>query len=146
MGETLRGTLNSEVDQRMPRRDADKAAAVDAKNQATLEAGQREMAGLRERSGLDATVSPDTAKDLPDLPEKPSWTYHPNAPKSPQPPMAMDNKGRRYTPPTGTDVQSDDYYGGPSGQQSYETMNASSTSSGERRGLRKLIKRRPVNS
>ena len=47
VGETLRGTLNSEMDNRFPRKNADKAAAANAKNQSVLQTGQREMEGVR---------------------------------------------------------------------------------------------------
>ncbi|KAK3070507.1 hypothetical protein LTR53_010354 [Teratosphaeriaceae sp. CCFEE 6253] len=57
VGETLRGTLNSEVDNRLSRRNPDKAAAVNAKNRADIERGQAEMARLRERNGLAPTIS-----------------------------------------------------------------------------------------
>ncbi|KAK5675255.1 hypothetical protein LTS10_012016 [Elasticomyces elasticus] len=56
VGETLRGTLNSEVDNRLSRRNPDKAAAVNAKNRADIERGQAEMARLRERNGLSPTI------------------------------------------------------------------------------------------
>ncbi|KAK0269591.1 hypothetical protein LTR35_014704 [Friedmanniomyces endolithicus] len=56
VGETLRGTLNSEVDNRLSRRDPDKAAAVDAKNRADITRGQQEMARMRERNGLAPTI------------------------------------------------------------------------------------------
>ncbi|TKA82551.1 hypothetical protein B0A55_02280 [Friedmanniomyces simplex] len=56
VGETLRGTLNSEVDNRLSRRNPDKAAAVNAKNRADIERGQQEMARLRERNGLAPTI------------------------------------------------------------------------------------------
>ncbi|GAB7361459.1 hypothetical protein MBLNU230_g1515t1 [Neophaeotheca triangularis] len=59
VGETLRGTLNSESDRHlMPRSNPKKAAAADAKNQAALEKGRTEMAGLRARNGLAPSVSP----------------------------------------------------------------------------------------
>ena len=80
VGETLRGTINNEVDQRFPRSNADKAAQADAKNAAALDKGQREMAGLRERNALQPTVNPDYNKNLPYLPHQPQGTYHPNAP------------------------------------------------------------------
>ncbi|KAK5107966.1 hypothetical protein LTR62_000511 [Meristemomyces frigidus] len=57
VGETLRSSLNNEVDSRFPRRDQEKASAVNAKNRAEFEKGQREMARLREVNGLKATVS-----------------------------------------------------------------------------------------
>ncbi|KAM3422062.1 hypothetical protein BST61_g2438 [Cercospora zeina] len=47
VGETLRGTLNNEIDTRFPRRNAEKAAIANAKNQAALERGQTEMQGLQ---------------------------------------------------------------------------------------------------
>ncbi|KAI5361727.1 hypothetical protein Slin14017_G084600 [Septoria linicola] len=47
VGETLRGTLNNEIDTRFPRKNAEKAAIANAKNQAALHRGQTEMAGLR---------------------------------------------------------------------------------------------------
>ncbi|KAK5711419.1 hypothetical protein LTR15_012492 [Elasticomyces elasticus] len=56
VGETLRGTLNSEVDNRLSRRNPDKAAQVNAKNRADIERGQAEMARLRERNGLAPTI------------------------------------------------------------------------------------------
>ncbi|KAK4945917.1 hypothetical protein LTR10_015010 [Elasticomyces elasticus] len=56
VGETLRGTLNSEVDNRLSRRNPDKAAQVNAKNRADIERGQAEMARLRERNGLSPTI------------------------------------------------------------------------------------------
>jgi hypothetical protein len=50
VGETLRGTLNNEIDTRFARQNPEKAAIANAKNQAALERGQREMAGLPEGS------------------------------------------------------------------------------------------------
>lgn len=47
VGETLRGTLNSEIDNRFPRKDVNKAAAANAKNQNVLQTGQRELEGVR---------------------------------------------------------------------------------------------------
>ncbi|KAF2214372.1 hypothetical protein CERZMDRAFT_83078 [Cercospora zeae-maydis SCOH1-5] len=47
VGETLRGTLNNEIDTRFPRRNAEKAAIANAKNQAAMERGQTEMQGLQ---------------------------------------------------------------------------------------------------
>ncbi|GIZ37870.1 hypothetical protein CKM354_000130100 [Cercospora kikuchii] len=47
VGETLRGTLNNEIDTRFPRRNAEKAAIANAKNQAALDRGQSEMQGLQ---------------------------------------------------------------------------------------------------
>lgn len=59
VGETLRGTLNSGIDSRFPiSRNAEKNAAINARNQAVLEKGDREMAGLRNRGGLEPTISP----------------------------------------------------------------------------------------
>lgn len=54
VGETLRGTLNSTIDHRFPRGNAEKAAAADAKNQAVLARGQNEMAGIpsQDKDGL----------------------------------------------------------------------------------------------
>ena len=43
VGETLRGTLNSAVDQNFPRKDADKAAVANAKNEEVLARGRSEM-------------------------------------------------------------------------------------------------------
>lgn len=43
VGETLRGTLNSEVDSRFPRHNVEKAAAANAKNQAVLDRGNNEI-------------------------------------------------------------------------------------------------------
>ena len=45
VGETLRGTLNNNIDQRWSKHSSnpDKMAYVNTKNQATLEAGRREM-------------------------------------------------------------------------------------------------------
>ncbi|KAK4543752.1 hypothetical protein LTR36_004785 [Oleoguttula mirabilis] len=57
VGETLRSTLNSEIDNRYPRRDPEKAAAAEAKNRAEMERGYREMAGLRQRADLGPTIS-----------------------------------------------------------------------------------------
>ena len=47
VGETVRGTLNNEIDARFPRSNSQKAAAANAKNLSVLEAGNREMAGVR---------------------------------------------------------------------------------------------------
>ncbi|KAK3712011.1 hypothetical protein LTR37_009323 [Vermiconidia calcicola] len=43
VGETLRGTINNEVDRRYPRRNVHKAEAANSKNQATIQTGQEEM-------------------------------------------------------------------------------------------------------
>ncbi|KAK4553325.1 hypothetical protein LTR86_009625 [Recurvomyces mirabilis] len=57
VGETLRSTLNNEVDSRFPRSNTEKASYANAKNRAEMERGQREMARLREVNGLRPTVS-----------------------------------------------------------------------------------------
>lgn len=49
VGETLRGTLNSEIDNRIPRRNAEKQAAIRAQNEAVLARGRAEMAGIPHR-------------------------------------------------------------------------------------------------
>lgn len=46
VGETLRGTLNSTIDKRFPAKNAEKAAMIDAHNQAVLEKGRTEMEGI----------------------------------------------------------------------------------------------------
>ncbi|KAI7027869.1 hypothetical protein KC355_g167, partial [Hortaea werneckii] len=51
VGETLRGTLNSEVDNRLQRRNPTKNSAAREKNEAVMQRGEREMAGLREGRG-----------------------------------------------------------------------------------------------
>ncbi|KAI7292698.1 hypothetical protein KC340_g16655, partial [Hortaea werneckii] len=58
VGETLRGTLNSEVDNRLQRRNPSKNSAAREKNAAVMQRGEREMAGLREGRGLGTTVAP----------------------------------------------------------------------------------------
>lgn len=50
VGETLRGTLNSTVDERFPRKNPEKAAAANAQNAAVLERGRNEMEGIPHRS------------------------------------------------------------------------------------------------
>ena len=77
-----------------------------------MQRGQREMAGLRERQGLDTTIAPDRDKDLPTLPHDPPYTYHPNAPNTRSNLTALPNmRGNKgYVPPHGTAVQSDPYY------------------------------------
>lgn len=154
VGETLRGTLNNEIDSRYSRRDPTKAAAVNAKNQATLEAGQREMAGLREQRGLNSTVAPDQEKDLPYLPQQPLYTYHPNAPPDNTTALPVrDDDG--WTRPRGTAVEPDHETEGEYGShsdyaKSYETgesyqqptaANPSAADKIEKR-MRKLMKRR----
>lgn len=109
------------------------------------------MAGLRERNALQPTISPDYNKNLPYLPAQPQGTFHPNAPQS----SAKKMKGQ-YIPPSGSAVNGDTHYTAlpnmpaySSSQETpaYETAPESVTSSeapSERRGFRKLIKRRPV--
>ncbi|RMY13345.1 hypothetical protein D0868_02067 [Hortaea werneckii] len=58
VGETLRGTLNSEVDNRLQRRNPTKNSAAREKNAQVMQRGEREMAGLREGRGLGTTVAP----------------------------------------------------------------------------------------
>ncbi|RMY70851.1 hypothetical protein D0863_05534 [Hortaea werneckii] len=58
VGETLRGTLNNEVDNRLQRRNPDKNSAAREKNAQVMQRGEREMAGLREGRGLGTTVAP----------------------------------------------------------------------------------------
>ncbi|RMZ07447.1 hypothetical protein D0862_04276 [Hortaea werneckii] len=58
VGETLRGTLNTEVDNRLQRRNPSKNSAAREKNAAVMQRGEREMAGLREGRGLGTTVAP----------------------------------------------------------------------------------------
>ena len=151
VGETLRGTINSEVDSRFGRRNPEKAAMIDAKNQATLEGGQREMAGLRDQRGLQPTISPDrdVNKNLPDLPHQPNYTYHPNAPQNNMTALPTMRNNNGYVPPTGTAVQPDPYYDNQD-STSYETSANSydaQEDGGEKKssGLRKLMKRKPMN-
>ena len=166
VGETLRGSINNEVDSRFPRHNADKAAQADAKNQATLNAGQREMAGLRERNALQPTVSPDYNKNLPYLPHQPSGTYHPNAPVQSASPPAPSTTPRKmkgqYIPPSGSAVEGDMHYTALPNMPAYHPREedhpayrgvqpaptpasvASSEEPSEKRGFRRLIKRRPV--
>lgn len=139
---------------------------INAKNQATLEAGQREMAGLREQRGLSPNIVPDHDKDLPYLPEQPNYTYHPNAPPPENnhmtalPQMNKDDNG--WVRPHGTALEdAAPVHGGPSGGvddgRSYATNDDeyyySSTAQQQGRGgtadkfekrMRKLMKRRPV--
>ena len=148
VGETLRGTINNEVDSRFQRRNPEKAAEANAKNQATLAAGERELAGLRDRSGLQTTVTSDRDKDLPYLPHQPNYTYHPNAPQQNMTalPTMRDNGG--YVAPHGTAVSQENYYDNQdsgSYQTSADSYDAQGTTAPENErkgGLRKLIKRR----
>jgi len=50
VGETLRGTLNSTVDDRFPRQNANKAAAAQTKNATVLEKGRNEMQHIPHRN------------------------------------------------------------------------------------------------
>ena len=125
-----------------------------------MEAGNREMAGLRERTGLQSTVAPDNNKDLPHLPHQPNYTYHPNAPPNQNItalPQMRDNKG--YVAPHGTAVQPDSYYTESQpgylepDAMSFQTApnsldysgNSNAGADDNRKSLKKLIKRRPVN-
>lgn len=49
VGETLRGTLNSTIDQNFPRKNADKAAVANAKNDAVMQRGRNEMENINNR-------------------------------------------------------------------------------------------------
>lgn len=49
VGESLRGTLNNEIDTRFPRKNPEKAAAANAKNQAAINTGNTEIQGLNYR-------------------------------------------------------------------------------------------------
>lgn len=136
------------MDSRFPRKNADKAAAADAKNQAVLEGGQREMAGLRDQRELQPTISPDRDKNLPDLPHQPNYTYHPNAPQRDMTALPTMRNNNGYVPPSGTAVPQDNYEDNQdatsydTGANSYDPPEASTE---KRSGLRKLMKRKPVN-
>jgi hypothetical protein len=148
VGETLRGTINSEVDSRFGRKNPEKAAMVDAKNQATLQAGEREMAGLRDQRGLQPTVTPDRDKNLPDLPHQPNYTYHPNAPQQNMTALPTMKANNGYVAPHGTAVPQDNYYDNQD-SSSYDTaansFDAQEISGKREGGLRKLMKRKPLN-
>lgn len=109
------------------------------------------MAGLRERNALQPTISQDRNKNLPYLPHQQEDAYHPNnAPQS----SAKKMRGN-YIPPSGSAVEGDSSYttlpNMPAYSQDYPTYQpaapqsvAPSETSSEKRGFRKLIKRRPV--
>lgn len=104
------------------------------------------MAGLRDRAGLQPTVTPDRDKHLPDLPHQPNYTYHPNAPQNNMTALPTMKSNNGYVPPTGTAVPQDHY---DEDTTSYET--AANSVGGqeptERKtgALRKLMKRKPLN-
>ena len=60
IGETLRGTLNSAIDEQYPRKNADKAAAARLKNESVLNRGRGEMAGIPTRYGTRTETRPET--------------------------------------------------------------------------------------
>lgn len=92
VGETLRGAVNNTADTRFARSDPEKAAYANAKNQATLEQGDREMAGLRDHANLGrTTVSPSSQyySQPPDtFSKQPSATYQGGT---------SNNEGNSYT-------------------------------------------------
>lgn len=150
VGETLRGSLNHEIDTRFPRSNADKAAAANAKNQAVLDTGNRELARLSERTNEDSTYGAPAGAPAPLTPGLPG-ADHPMAPGPGGVP------GGNYLPPQ-VHQEQPRYAGGyPQSQSDLGTSGSSEMSQvppsfspesqqqpKKQGGLRKLIKRRPV--
>lgn len=92
----------------MPRSNPKKAAAADAKNQAALDKGRSEMAGLRARNGLAPSVSPSQQPQQPQdsspppLPQQQQQQqqqpFSPN-PNYPPPPQSQIHPAQRDQPP-----------------------------------------------
>ena len=73
VGETLRGTLNSTIDQNFPRSNTNKAAAANAKNEGVLNKGRSEMQHVNTGRNV-----PTTAQRTETDAAAPGGMYHPN--------------------------------------------------------------------
>lgn len=156
----MRGTLNNEVDSRFSRRNPDKAAAINAKNQATIEAGQREMAGLRQQRGLQSTIAPDHDPSMHSTSQEQMYSYssYPSAQHGSTSALPARDEGRdSWGTPHGTvgGNERPGMYGQSDFARSYETGDTqrytstpnpgegNSTADRIEKRMRKLMKRKP---
>ncbi|GAB7327673.1 hypothetical protein MBLNU13_g11503t1 [Cladosporium sp. NU13] len=166
VGETVRGTLNNEIDTRFPRSNSQKAAAANAKNQSVLEAGNREMAGVSMRRSQDRRRS----QEVPQAPQtRPSVAHEPmpqqlmpgpppnhalSGPPSNTGPPANHLPHFKPPPPSGPPNESVGGFSNYAGTESSNEMSQvppsfspeSSAPQQKQGGLRKLTKRRPVSN
>lgn len=146
VGETVRGTFNNEIDSRFPRSNSQKAATANAKNQAVLENGNREMARVSMGRAPDGQAPPVR-----------SPAAHEPVPSqlTPGPPQQQWQQ-QQYPPPPSEPVYGN-YGGSPSygGNSSNSEMSqvpssfSPESSAPEQKkssvgGLKKLVKRRTV--
>jgi len=162
VGETVRGTLNNEIDTRFPRSNSQKAAAAHAKNQAVLEEGNREMARVSMRRSQDRRRS----QDMPYTPQA-----HPSVSHEPMPQQLLPGPPGNHRvpseqalppnhlppftppPPSGPSNSSNGGFSNYGGSGSSNEMSQmppsfspeSSAPPQKQGGFRKLIKRRPVS-
>jgi hypothetical protein len=145
VGETVRGTLNNEIDTRFPRSNSQKAAAANAKNQSVLESGYREMAPLAARRSQYRHGSQDM-QQAPPLPSPAA--SEPVPPHFIPSPLQPHQQQQLATPPPPPPSEFGSYGGNPSSDQMSQVPSSfspeSSGSEQKRIGLRKLMKRRPV--
>lgn len=145
VGETIRGTLNNEVDSRFPRSDSQKAAQANAKNQSVLESGYREMAPLNARRSQYRHGSQDV-QQAPPLPSPAA--SEPVPPHFTPSPLQTHQQQQLATPPPPPPSEFGSYGGNPSSDNMSQVPSSFSPESSapdqKRIGLRKLMKRRPV--
>jgi len=145
VGETVRGTLNNEIDTRFPRSNSQKAALANAKNQSVLENGHREMAPLNARRSQYHNGSHD-AQQAPPLPSPAA--SEPVPPHFTPNPLQTHQQQQLSTPPPPPPSEFGSYGGNTSSSNMSQVPPSFSpeSSGGEQKriGLRKLMKRRPV--
>lgn len=163
MGETVRGTLNNEIDMRFPRSNSQKAAAANAKNQSVLDRGNQEMSRVSMRRPSDPRRYDDVPQVPPLRPSSDSRQYQDVPPPTTHEPMPQQltpgpppNHMQQHTPPPPTEPANSSVggfssYGGsmPSNEMSQVPPSFSPESSApeqKKGGFRKLIKRRPIGS
>ena len=158
VGETLRGTLNYEIDSRFPRSNAEKAAAANARNQDTLDKGQKELARLSERSEFSKYGGPPGHPAYKNNPSRSPFLgpqNHHEPAGSGLPPNANNNS---YLPPIPPSQPLDSQYAPPPTTASttydqdemtqvptsFSPESNGSAPAKKQSGFRKLIKRKPV--
>jgi len=148
VGETLRGTLNNEVDQRLHlSRNPEKQAAINAHNQEVLSAGNREMAGVR--SNIRPKNAPPPGPGNRDgMSNGPGTGYAPHS--APGGGRDMLGPGSRpgYAPnsaaPDGDPRNSSYRRPTPEPEPPISPIQSNEPVDDMRRGFRKLLKRKPA--
>ena len=138
MGETLRGTLNSAVDENFPRKNPKKAAKANAKNEATLAKGRQEVSGITHRH------QQNTGPPVPNDPNYPPVPYgqpipagHPSLSQKPPSPQRTATS-EQTVPGSWTPEYDEDGSLSGGGKENREREKS--------RSISKLFKRKPVAS